>query len=223
MKGETMSGVKNGEELVARLQEASGEEIIACGWGMMGMRNVFVGVTRTAVILEYISLTFKTKELVRIPFEELELVYPVAGDASTPKLMKMNLQAVVNDAMTGTLLLKTPSERLMNITFNKMPRFGSNNKTPFEIVDEVKKHRPEAVNPPEVTGARDKFDMGGCMRRFAVIAGALVVPCMVLMSWVNDWKWEPMVFVTAFFIAVFFAGIFAPLGHWFKRMLTGKG
>lgn len=219
-----MAGIKNTEELLARLTEASGESVLESGWGMMGMRNVLVGVTSTALVLEFISVTFKTKELRRIPFEEMELLCPARGDASTPTLMKINVQAAMTDAMTGTLLVKLPGEKLMNITFNMMPRFKANNKAPFRIAEIVQSANPSLIKAPDVGAAREKFDKAGCMKRFLIISAALFVPLMVMMAWVNDWRWEePFIYITGFFMAAFFGVIFAPLWHWMKRMLTGRG
>ncbi len=93
-----MAQVKNSEELRVRLQQASGEDVLAFGWGNLGMKNVFVALTPSALFLEFISFTGNTKDMQRISFEEIEFIYALAGDASTPKLMKLNLESRIPDA-----------------------------------------------------------------------------------------------------------------------------
>lgn len=217
-----MSVIKNSEELAKRLREASGEDITACGWGTLGMKNVLVGATPSALVLDFVTVTFRSREFRRIPFEDLELVYPARGDASTPKLLKMNVQGALTHAITGTLLLKVPREKLMNITFNKLPRFEANDKAPFRIAEMVERARPEIVTAPELSGAREAFDLGGCLKRFAVIGVVLSIAAILLLGLVTG-EWEATTLIAGVAIGFLFGAIFAPLAHWFRRILTGRG
>ena len=79
-----MDKVRNGEDLRQRLVMATGEDVVAWGWGTLGAGNVFTGVTPSAVVLEFVTMGMKTRELRRIPFEELEFIYAAKGDASSP-------------------------------------------------------------------------------------------------------------------------------------------
>ncbi|OPL19170.1 MAG: hypothetical protein AVO35_12015 [Candidatus Aegiribacteria sp. MLS_C] len=217
-----MTGIRNGEELEKRLRERSGEDITACGWGTVGTRNVLIGATPSALVLEYVTITFKEKEFRRIPFEDIELIYPAKGDSSTPKLLKLNLQGALTHAITGSLLLKLPGEKLMNITFSKLPRFNANDRAPFRIVEMVQRTRPELVRAPELSGAREPFDFGGCLKRF-VLLGLVLSAAAVLVTGLATGEWGSVTLTAGIALGVLFAAIFAPLSHWFRRMLTGRG
>lgn len=216
-----MDAVKNGLELAERLRLASGEDIVHCGWGMLGVGNVFVGVTPTALLLEFITITYKSKELRRIPFEEMELLFAAKGDASTPGFLKLNLQGAMSHALTGTLLVKVRGEKLLNILFNKMPRFDNNDGTPFLITEYVGSINESLVRPPEKADERSRFSMSGCLTLFAVLTGVFSVVLALLLGYQNEWDEGSM--IAGGVIGVVLAAIFAPLGHFLKRMITGRG
>lgn len=216
-----MDAVKNGLELEERLRQASGEDIVHCGWGMLGIGNVFVGVSSAALILEFITVTYRTKLLRRIPFEEMELVYAAKGDASTPGFLKLNIQGAVSHAMSGTLLVKVRGEKLLNIVFNKMPRFDRNDGTPFRIAEYVGSVNESLVRPPDKADARSRFNMSGCLTLFAVLTGVFSVALAVLLGSQN--KWDEGTMIAGGIVGVVLAGVFAPLWHWIKRMITGRG
>ncbi len=216
-----MAIVKNTEELVQRLTEAAGEGVTECGWGMLGIRNVFVGVTPSALVLEFITVSYKTRELRRIPFEELELVFAARGDASTPTLLKLNLQGAIGQATSGTLLVKVKGEKLLNIVFNVMPRFHENHRAPFRMAEYVSALDPELVKAPELADAREKFSMGGCMRLFAILTGVLSIIFALIMGHVSGWEEGAM--IAGGGMGVLLAAVFAPLGHWLKRIISGRG
>ncbi len=216
-----MSKVMNSEELKSRLQQASGESILACGWGTLGMKNVFVGITPTALCLEFISFTMNTREIRRIPFEELEFVYSIAGEATTPKMLKMNLQAQINEALTGTLVLKTVQGKLTYLTFRKMPRYESNNRTPFRIAEYLSSIRSELVHLPDLSKASEPTSKSGCFRRFLFITLVLAIVLTALLGLLLDEGWK-MAGITGLATAVMLGAVFAPLVPIFKRMLTGE-
>lgn len=216
-----MEKVRNGEELRQRLVQAAGEDIAAFGWGTLGMKNVFVGVTPSAVVLEFITMGMKTKELRRIPFEELDFIYAFSGDASTPRLMKLNLEARITEAMTGTLVLKTPADRIMNITFRKMPLHERNDRAPFRITEYITSIHPEKVHLPDLKARREKQPFGGCMKYFIMITG-ISTGIILLVLGLASGKWD-MAFFAGLGTGAVLGAVFAPLIPVFKRMLTGRG
>ena len=216
-----MDAVKNGLELSERLRQASGEDIVHCGWGMLGVGNVFVGVSSGALILEFITITYKTKLLRRIPFEEIELIHAARGDASTPGFLKLNLQGAMSHALTGTLLVKVRGEKLLNILFNKMPRFDNNDGTPFRIAEYIGSINESLVRLPESVKAREGFSAKGCFTLFAILTGVFSVLLALLLGYQNGWDKGSMIAGGAAGVVV--AAIIAPLGHWIKRMFTGRG
>ncbi|MCK5130852.1 MAG: hypothetical protein KAR40_01705 [Candidatus Sabulitectum sp.] len=217
-----MGKVKNSEDLRIRLQQASGEDILASGWGTLGMKNVFVGVTPSALFLEFISFTMKSKEVKRILFEDLEFVYAVAGDASTPKLMKMNIEARITDSITGTLLFKENMGKLTHILFRKMPRHDDNSRAPFRITEFLASAKPELVHLPDISAKREPQSKGGCLRRFALITLVLTAIFTILFGLLLEGGWGKASMV-GFSTALVFGGISAPLVPVFKRMITGRG
>lgn len=216
-----MERVTNSEELRQRLVQASGENVTAFGWGTLGMKNVFVGVTASAVVLEFITMGMKTKELRRIPFEELEFIYAFKGDASTPKLLKMNLEARLTDSMTGTLMVKTSTDHILNITFRKMPRYDSNDKAPFRITDYISSTRPEKVNLPDLSLYREKQSFAGCMRNFMIIAAISSVVLIAALGF-GTGKWD-MALGGGIGTGAILGAVFAPLTSVFKRIMSGRG
>ncbi len=216
-----MEKVTNSEELRQRLVQAAGEDVTAFGWGTLGMKNVFVGVTPSAVVLEFITMGMKTKELRRIPYEELEFIYALSGDASTPKLMKLSLESRISEAMTGTLILKTPTDRTMNITFRKMPRHDRNDKAPFRITEYVSSVKPEKVQLPEQKVQREKQSFGGCMKNFVMIS-AVCSGVLLLGLGFGTGKWD-MALAGGIGTGVVLGAVFAPLVPIFKRIISGRG
>ena len=213
--------ISNSGELMQRLQQASGEDVILCGWGTLGMKNVFAGVTPSAIFLEYVTLGLKTKELMRIPFEEIEFIWAASGDASTPALMKLNLESRINEAMTGTLLFRVPGGKLTNILFRKMPRFDKNDKTPFRITEYIASLRPELVHLPELSTVREKQSFGGCMKNFLMISAVSTVILASALGF-GTGQWD-MAMYGGLGTGVVLGAVFAPLIPVFKRMISGRG
>lgn len=216
-----MAQVKNSDELRVRLQQASGEDIMAFGWGVLGMKNVFAGLTPSALFLEFVSFSGKTKEIQRIPLEELEFLYAIAGDASTPKLMKLNLESKITDSVTGTLLFRKAQGQLSYILFRKMPYHNDNNKAPFRIADSLTAIKPDLVRMPDLKNVREPQSKGGCMRRFAILSLiiATVLTVVFAVTLKEGWGTASIIGLST---GVIFGGIFAPMIPVFKRMLTGR-
>lgn len=216
-----MAKVSNGEELRQRLVQASGEEVIQCGWGTIGMKNVFAAVTPSALFLEYITMGMQTKKIRRIPFEDFEFIWSADGDASTPTLMKINLQSRINEAMTGTLLFRTPGEKLTSILFRKMPGYEKNDKTPFRITDYTASVKPAIVYLPDLSTVREKQGFTGCMKTFAVISAISTLVLFVGLGF-GTGQWDMALF-GGLGTGIVLGVVFAPLAPVFKRMISGKG
>ncbi len=213
--------VKNSEELRVRLRQASGEDILAFGWGVLGMKNVFAGLTPSALFLEFVSFTGNTKDIQRIPFEGLEFICAVAGDASTPKLMKLNLESRITDSMTGTLLYRENQGKITHILFRKMPNHNDNSRAPFRITEQLTAIKPELVRMPDLKKVREPQSKGGCMRRFAILTLILTVALTLIFGFAfKDWGKASII---GFSTAVIFGGVFAPMIPIFKRMISGQG
>ncbi len=213
--------MRNGEDLHQRLVMAAGEDMVAWGWGTLGTGNVFTGVTSTALILEFVTMGMKTKELRRIPFEELEFIYAAKGDASTPGYLKLNIEARVADSMTGTLILKPLTDGLMYIRFSKLPRHEKNDQAPFRITDYISQIVPDKVFLPDLSQYRPKSSFAGCLKTFMIIAAVTTVLIALLMGF-GTGEWDLAVF-GGIGTGVVLGAVFAPLVPLFKRMLSGRG
>jgi len=213
-----MSQVKNSEELRTRLLQDSGEDILAFGWGALGMKSVLVGMTTFALFLEYISFSGSMKETRRIAFDELKFVYAKAGDASTPGFMKWNYQSRITEATTGTLLYKENLGKLTHILFRKIPNHETNDKAPFRITEKLSAIKPELVYMPDLKSMRDRQTEGGCLRRFAAIS--LVITVVFMYAAGDDWGKSATIGIAT---GVILGAVFAPLIPVFKKMITGQG
>ncbi len=217
-----MAQVKNRDELYQRLQMAVGEEILAFGWGNLGMKNVFVALTPSALFLEFVSFTGNTKEIKRIPFEELEFIFSLSGDASTPKYMKFNAQARITDAITSTLLYKTRIGKVNYIRFSKMPFHNKNDDSAHEIIRQITSIKPELVKEPDLKAMRKSSSKRGCLLSFLQISLGLTVVFSVIFKITLDESWVNGLLIGSS-TGFIFGAIFAPLIPVFKRMLTGRG
>ncbi len=217
-----MSHVRNSEELRTRLMQDSGEDILAFGWGLIGMKNVFVGLTPSALFIEYVSFSGNMKETRRIALEELIFAFAQKGDASTPGLMKWNYQSRITEGLTGTLLYKENSGKLTHILFRKIPNHETNDKAPFRITEKLSAIKPELVYMPDLKSMRDKQTKGGYFRRFAVISLVVTVVLTTVFMFAagGDWSKSATIGIAA---GVILGAVFAPLIPIFKRMITGQG
>ncbi len=216
-----MDKVTSGEELRQRLAMTAGEDIAAFGWGTLGVGNVFAGVTSSALVLELVTLGMRTKEFRRIPFDELEFIFPARGDASTPGYMKMNIQSGISEAMTGTLVFKELTGGVTYIGFRKMPRHDSNDRAPFRITEYISSLRPEKVFQPDLKQYRKKQSFGGCLRTFAVIWGISSVVILLALGF-GTGQWETALF-GGIGTGLLLGAVFAPMVPVFRRMLSGRG
>ena len=216
-----MEKVTNSEELQQRLSQSAGEEVLHSGWGTLGMKNVFAGVTPSALVLEFISLGMKTLEVRRIPFNELEFIYAAKGDASTPGFLKVNVQAGIEHAMTGTLVFRATTGKLTYISFRKMPRHDSNDRAPFRMTEFIASVKPEIVRQPDLKQYREKQTFGGCLRMFAIIGG-ISASALFLALGFGTGEWD-MAMYGGIGTGLVLGGIFAPLVPVFKRMIKGQG
>ena len=216
-----MAQVKNRDELYQRLQMAVGEEILAFGWGNLGMKNVFVALSPSALFLEFVSFTGSTKEINRIPLEDIEFIYSLSGDASTPKYMKLNAHARFSDAITSTLLYKTRIGKVNYIRFSKMPFHNKNDDSAHEIIRKIMPLKPELVKEPDLKAIRKSSSKRGCLMSFLQISLGLAVVFSIIFKIALDESWLTGLLIGSS-IGLVFGAIFAPLIPIFKRILTGQ-
>ncbi len=216
-----MEKVRDGEDLRQRLVMASGEDVVAWGWGTLGMGNVFAGVTPSALVLEFVTMGMKTRELRRIPFEELEFIWATSGDASTPVFMKINLQARMTDSITGTLVLKAQAGDLMYIKFTKLPRHEKNDRAPFRITEYISQVSPEKVRLPDLSRYRTKSSFAGCLKTFMIISSITALAIALAMG-LGTGQWD-LALYAGLGVGVVLGAVFAPLLPVFKRIMSGRG
>lgn len=216
-----MEKVRNGEDLRQRLVMAAGEDVVAWGWGTLGMGNVFAGATPSALVLEFVTMGMKTRELRRIPFEELEFIHASSGDASTPVFMKINLEARMTDSMTGTLVFKARAGDLMYIKFTKLPRHEKNDRAPFRITEYISQVSPEKVRLPDLSQYRAKSSFAGCLKTFMIIS-SITAGAIALAMGLGTGQWD-LALYAGFGVGVVLGAVIAPLLPVFKRILSGRG
>ncbi len=123
-----MGMIRNSEDLENRLQEllGHGEELIETGWGTVGAKNVMVGVTKSRLLLEYVTIGMKTKRLDEIPLSMIDAIESRKGDSTIPGWARINIHNAIMDALTTSLIVRKTGERSIHITFRPLPRFKGN-------------------------------------------------------------------------------------------------
>jgi hypothetical protein len=200
----------------------SGEDILAFGWGVIGMKNVFAGLTPSALFIEYVSFSGSMKEAKRIALEDLKFVFAVSGDASTPGMMKWNYQSRISETVTGTLLYKENLGRLTHVLFRKIPNYETNDKAPFRMTEKLSTIKPELVYMPDLKSMRDKQTKGGCFRRFAEISLVVTVVLTTAFMFAAGGNWGKSLTIGVA-TGVILGAVFAPLIPIFNSMITGQG
>ncbi len=214
--------VSTNEELKARIQQSSGEETLAFGWGVKGIKNVYVTLTPSSLFLEFVSITGKSLDTKRITLETLEFAFAVAGDASTPGFMKFNAHSRFTDKITGTLLYKERFGKISFILFRKRPEVNNNDKAAFRITEKLTGIKPELVYLPDLKAIRKNNSEGGFLRRFILLSLLLSLVFTITFGFLLAEGWS-VASIVGFSTGIIIGGIFAPLMPIFKRMLTGEG
>lgn len=216
-----MAQVRNREELYQRLQVAVGEEILAYGFGNLGMKNVYVALTPSALFLEFVSFSGNTKEINRIPFENIDFIFSLSGDASMPKYMKLNAHTRINDAITSTLIFKTRIGKVNYIRFSKMPFHKRNDNSAHEIIEKLISIKPELVKEPDLKAIRKSSSKKGCLTTFLFLFLGFSAIFSLVFTIALDEGWMTGLLIgssTGFILGA----ILAPFIPVFKRLFTGQ-
>lgn len=157
--------IRSNEDLKRRMESFldPGEVVISCGMGVMGTRTVLVAATDRRLLLEWVTITFRRKELQYIMYDSLEAVEGRKGESSRPAWARINLESAILDRISTSLLLKVPGERVMHIQFKPMPLFRGNGSRGPEIASVVHSQRPHV--PRTIDLAAERQSEPGCLAR----------------------------------------------------------
>ncbi len=174
------------EAVGRRLRAVAGsEDLLAWGWGVLGMRNVLAGATPTRLVLETITLALRTKSVEHLEYSRLEGISAGSGDSSMPGWAKLNLGAAIAEGVTTHLVVKPSGEPPRHYLFRPMPFYGENRKAGLEIGLAISRSRPDL--PTEVdlkswrasTGAHRswlRWGLWGAVSAAAILGIALRSP-----------------------------------------------
>ncbi len=214
------NGIRNNDELKVRMESVlePGEVILAFGMGTIGARTVLVAATDMRLIIEKVTITFKTKELESIMYDSLEAIEARQGESSTPGWAKINIRSAVMHKITTSIMIKKPGEKVFHVQFQFMPMLKGNSGKGIEIAQAVAMQRPDMMTTIDMKEER-KNEPGCLVRAFkwgawGGIAGALIG--VVVMREIGG--------IIAFLGVGFFLGaVIAPFWRGMKTQITGKG
>ncbi len=124
----------------------SDEELLECGWATKGATGFyFIGLTNKRVILERVSISYKTKNTEFIELSNIEAYQPKAGRGDVPEWIKWtDLKIRLQDMGTSTLVLKPSQGKTLYFHFPTVIGFGDNNSAiPFRIAQRIHMMHPE--------------------------------------------------------------------------------
>ena len=214
------NGIRNNDELKTRMESLlePGEVILAWGMGTIGARTVLVAATDMRLIIEKVTITFKTKELEYIMYDSLEAIEGRQGESSMPGWAKINIHSAVMHKITTSIMIKKPGEKVFHIQFQFMPSFKGNSGKGIEIAQSIAMQRPEIKTTIDMK--EERKDEPGCLVRaikwgaWGGIGGALIGAVAV----------RNIGGIIGFLIAGFFLGaVIAPFWRGMKTQITGKG
>ncbi len=214
------NGIRNNDELKSRMEALlePGEVILACGMGTIGARTVLVAATDMRLIIEKVTITFKTKELESIMYDSLEAIEGRQGESSMPGWAKINVRSAVMHKITTSIMIKKPGEKVFHVQFQFMPVFKGNSGKGIEIAQAVAMQRPDLKTTIDMKTERK--DEPGCLVRalkwgaWGGIGGALIGVVVI-----RDFGG-----IIAFLGVGFFLGaVIAPFWRGLKTQITGKG
>lgn len=131
--------------LRSRLQALAGSEALeACGWAVLGMRNVLVGATPTALLLETVTLSFESRSVERLEYTRIQGFQSRRGDATIPGWARINVQALLMNSMTSTLVVKPFEEPPRSYLFRPMPGLKDNREAGAGIASVLEMRAPHA-------------------------------------------------------------------------------
>jgi len=214
-----MAMIRSSEDLENRLQGllGHGEELIETGWGTVGAKNVLVGVTKSRLLLEYVTIGMKTKKLDEIPFSMIDAIESRKGDSTIPGWARINIHSAIMDALTTSLIVRKTGERSVHLTFRPLPRFKGNREAGLRIARVISDHRPDLPTTVDLHAER-KSEGSAAVRglKAAVITGLLFgIPFAFAGGMTGA--------IAGFFTGAVVGGIFALFWHYLKRTVTGRG
>ncbi len=214
------SGIRNNDELKARMEALlePGEVVLAFGMGTIGARTVLAAATDMRLIIEKVTITFKTKEIESIMYDSLEAIEGRQGESSMPGWAKINIRSAVMHKITTSIMIKKPGEKVFHVQFQFMPVFKGNSGKGIEIAQAVAMQRPDLKTTIDMKAER-KNEPGCLIRAFrwgawGGIGGALIGA--VVMRNISG--------IVVFLAVGFFLGaVIAPFWRGLKTQITGKG
>jgi hypothetical protein len=140
----------DGEALRQRLSAhlPAGEELLAWGWGVMGIRNAFVGASSSSLVIETVRLSLETSSLELIDLSRLQAVSAGAGDSSMPGWSKLNIESAITEAVTTHLRVWLDGERSRHYLFRPMPFIPGNSRAGVELGRVIAAARPDLPERP---------------------------------------------------------------------------
>ncbi len=210
--------LRGNEDLHARMQALLGydEVLLDAGWGAVGARNVFIGVTETRLILEYVTISLKTKRIDEIPFDQLDALEVRKGDSTIPRWARINIESAIVNALTTSLIIRKTGERSIHINFRSIPRFEGNRNAGVRLAEIIGNARPDIPSTVDLSSERKQDDSTGMrVLKAAIITGFLFA--------------VPLAFAGGFYGALGGAlsgavvgGVFSLFWPALKRTLTGR-
>ena len=214
------NGIRNNDELRARMESLlePGEVILAFGMGTIGTRTVFAAATNMRLIIEKVTITFKTKELESIMYDSLEAIEGRKGESSMPGWAKINVHSAILNKISTSIMIKKPGEKVSHVQFQPMPLFKNNSGKGIEIAQAIAMQRPDIKTTIDMK--EERKDEPGCLVRafkwgaWGGIGGALIGVVVV----------RDVGGIIAFLAVGFFLGaVIAPFWRGLKTHITGKG
>jgi hypothetical protein len=147
----------DGEALRQRLSAhlPAGGELLAWGWGVMGIRNVFVGASSRSLVIESVRLSLATDSLEVIDFSRIDALSAGAGDSSMPGWSKLNIESAITEAVTTHLRIWIDGGRSRHYLFRPMPFIPGNSRAGIELGKVISAARPDLPERPATAGAGD--------------------------------------------------------------------
>ena len=214
------SGIKNNDELSVRMKSVlePGEVILACGMGTIAARTVLVAATDMRLIIEKVTITFKTKELESIMYDSLEAIEGRSGESSVPGWAKINVHSAIMNKISTSIMIKKPGEKVFHVQFQPMPMFKGNGGKGIEIAQAIAMQRPELKTTIDMK--EERRNEPGCLVRALKWGawggiGGVVIGAVVVRE-ING--------IIAFLAVGFILGaVIAPFWRSLKTVITGKG
>lgn len=206
------------ETLERRLQLLVGsEELLAWGWAVLGMRNVFIGATPTRLVLETITFGLETRSVEFLEYSRLEAVSAGAGDSSLPGWAKFNVENLVMSAMTTHLLVKSSGEKPRHYLFRYMPLYKDNKSAGLEIGRVVSEACPGLPTELDLKAVRRQAgDTRHPLRWGFALGAASALLCGILSKNTGGW-------IAGAFAGFLIGALSGLLWNFIRVSATGRG